>query len=55
LNINVKKTKEMRVNVIAMTEKLSLVGKEIEQADSFTYLGNIVTSHGGSEEVKSAD
>jgi hypothetical protein len=50
LNINVKKTKEMRVNVTTTTEKLSIGGKEIEQVDSFTYLGSIVTSDAGSEE-----
>jgi hypothetical protein len=49
LNINVKKTKEMRVNVTT-TEWLGIDGEEIEQVDSFTYLGSIVTSDGGSEE-----
>jgi hypothetical protein len=41
LNINVNKTKEMRVNVSTTREKLSIGGKEIEQVDSYTYLGNI--------------
>jgi hypothetical protein len=50
LNINVKKTKDMIINVTTTTEKLSIGGKEIEQVDSFTYLGSIVTSDGGSEE-----
>lgn len=40
----------MRVNVKTTTEKLRTEGKEIEQVDSFTYLGSIVTSDGGSEE-----
>jgi hypothetical protein len=49
LNIDVKKTKEMRINVNTTTEKLSIDRKEIE-VDSFTYLGSIVASDGGSEE-----
>jgi hypothetical protein len=42
VNINVKKTKEMTVNVTTTTEKLYIDGKEIEQFDSFSYLGSIV-------------
>jgi hypothetical protein len=42
----------MRVNVTTTTEKLSIVGKKIEQVDSITYLGSIVTSDGGSEDVR---
>jgi hypothetical protein len=52
LNINVEKTKEMRVNVSTTIEKLSIGGKEIEQVDSYTYLGSTVTSDGGSEDVR---
>jgi hypothetical protein len=49
LNINVKKTKEMRANVTTTTEKLSIDGKEIDQVDFFTYLGSIMT---GGEDVR---
>jgi hypothetical protein len=52
LNINIKKTKEMRVNVSTTTEKLNIDGKEIQQIDSFTYIGSIVTGDGGSEDVR---
>jgi hypothetical protein len=37
----------MGVNVTSTTEKLTIDGKKV---DSFTYLGNIVTNDGGSEE-----
>jgi hypothetical protein len=36
--------------MLLLPQKLSIGGKEIEQLDSFTYLGSIVTSDGGSEE-----
>lgn len=46
LNMNVKKTKERTVHVTTATEKLTISGKKT--VDSFTYLGSIVTSDGGS-------
>jgi hypothetical protein len=49
LNINVNNTKEMRINA-QMEEKLSIANKEIEQVESFTYLGSIVTQDGGTEQ-----
>jgi hypothetical protein len=52
LNMNVKKTKEIRVNITTTTEKLSIGGKEIEQVDSFTCLGSIVISGGGIEDFR---
>jgi hypothetical protein len=45
-NINVNKTKEMRINT-QIEEKLSIANKEIEQVESFIYLGSIVTQDGG--------
>jgi hypothetical protein len=49
LNINVNKTKEMRINT-QIEEKLSITNKEIEQVESFTYLGSIVTQDGGTDQ-----
>lgn len=49
LHINVKKTKEMRLNT--RTEgTLSVDGKDIEQVETFTYLGSVVTKNGGADE-----
>jgi hypothetical protein len=50
LNINVNKTKEMRVNA-TVGEKLFIYEKEMEQIDSFTYLGSIVSKDGGADDV----
>jgi hypothetical protein len=49
LNINANKTKEMRINT-QIEEKLSIVNKGIEQVESFTYLGTIVTQDGGTDQ-----
>jgi hypothetical protein len=49
LNINVNKIKEMRVNA-TLGEKLFIYENEIEQVDSFTYLGSIVSKDGGADE-----
>jgi hypothetical protein len=49
LNINVNKTKEMRINT-QIEEKLSITNKEIEQVKSFTYLGSIATQDGGTDQ-----
>jgi hypothetical protein len=49
LNINVNKTKEMRVNA-TVGEKLFICVKEIEQVDSFTYLGSTVSKDRGADE-----
>jgi hypothetical protein len=49
LNINVNKTKEMRVNA-TVGEKLFIYEKEIEQVDSFTYLGSTVSKDRGADE-----
>jgi hypothetical protein len=48
-NINVYKTKEMRINA-QIEEKLSIANKEIEQVESFTYLGSIITQDGGTDQ-----
>jgi hypothetical protein len=48
-NINVYKTKEMRINA-RIEEKLSITNKEIEQEESFTCLGSIVTQDGGTDQ-----
>jgi hypothetical protein len=39
----------MRINA-QIEEKLSIANKEIEQAESFTYLGSIVTQDGGTDQ-----
>jgi hypothetical protein len=49
LNINVKKTKDMRINT-QIEDKLSITNKEIEQVESFIYLGSIVTQDGGTDQ-----
>jgi hypothetical protein len=40
--ISVNKTKELWVNAM-IEERLNIYDKEVEQVDSFTYLGSIVT------------
>jgi hypothetical protein len=40
---------EMQVNAM-IEEKLNIYDKEVEQVDSFTYLGSIVTKDGGVDE-----
>jgi hypothetical protein len=50
LNINVNKTKEMKVNA-TVGEKLFIYEKEMEQIDSFTYLGSIVSKDGGADDI----
>ena len=47
LKRNVKKTKSLRL-VISEDEKLSLGNEKIDQMESFTYLGNIISNDGGS-------
>jgi hypothetical protein len=49
LNINVNTTKEMRKNT-QIEEEPSITNKEIEQVESFTYLGSIVTQDGGTDQ-----
>lgn len=48
LKINLKKTKEMRVNT-ANAEPLHLQDKDLEKTETFCYLGSIVTQQGGAE------
>ena len=49
LQININKTKVMRVNNNRQ-EAIELQGKEINDADSFTYLGSVVSNDGGTDE-----
>jgi hypothetical protein len=49
LQINVNKTKEMRINS-NIEHSLSINGKDIEQVESFLYLGSMVTKDGGAKE-----
>jgi hypothetical protein len=49
LQINVNKTKEMRINS-DIEHRLSINGKDIEQVESFLYLGSMVTKDGGAKE-----
>ena len=46
LHININKTEVMRVNYNRQ-ETIQLQGKEIKEADSFTYLGSVVSKDGG--------
>ena len=46
LQININKTEVMRVNNNRQ-EAIQLQGKEIKEADSFTYLGSVVSKDGG--------
>ena len=48
LNINKKKTKTMRINN-KQEDKLKIDEEEIEEIDSFTYLGSIVSKDGGTD------
>jgi hypothetical protein len=53
LKINVKKTKSLRLG-ISEDKKMTLGNEKIDQVDSFTYLGSIISKDGGSsEDVKS--
>jgi hypothetical protein len=49
LNINVNTTKEKIINT-QIEEELSITNKEIEQVESFTCLGSIVTQDGGTDQ-----
>ena len=49
LQININKTEVMRVKYNRQ-EAIQLQGKEIKEADSFTYLGSVVSKDGGTEE-----
>ena len=53
LKINVKKTKSLRLG-ISHNEKVTSGNKKINQVDSFTYRGSIISRNSGSnEDVKS--
>jgi hypothetical protein len=47
--LNVNKTKEMRINS-DIEHSLSINGKDMEQVESFLYLGSLVTKGGGAKE-----
>ena len=49
LNINVAKTKVMRINT-RCNKEIKLGNEPLETVDKFTYLGSIVTPSGGTEE-----
>jgi hypothetical protein len=49
LNINVNKTKEVRVNN-KIQRRLTVYRKEIEQVETFSYLGSTVTKKVGADE-----
>lgn len=49
LKINVKKTKEMRINHRSQ-EELFVEDKKVEQVSEFQYLGSVVSATGGTEE-----
>ena len=49
LKININKTKVMRLNS-NVKEKVNIDGRTIDDVDTFTYLGGVVTSKGGCDE-----
>ena len=49
LKINISKTKVMRFNA-ASEEKIIVNGEELEDAESFVYLGAKVSTAGGAED-----
>jgi hypothetical protein len=49
LRINAVKTRELRINS-SVEAKLTLKGTDLEQGNSFLFLGSIVTKTGGAEE-----
>ena len=49
LQININKTEVIRVNNNRQ-EAIQLQGKEIKEADSFTYLSSVVSKDGGTDE-----
>jgi ribosomal protein L27 len=54
LKINVKKTKSLRLG-ISEDERVTLGNIQMDQVDSFTYLGSTINKDGGSSEaVKSS-
>ena len=48
MQININKTEVMRVNNNRQGA-IQLQGKEIKEADSFTYLGSVVSKDGGTD------
>ena len=49
LHININKTKGMKVNA-SNIQKFGLEETEIEEVESFVYLGSVVSENGGTEE-----
>ena len=49
LEINTNKTKSLRTNT-HNTAAITINGKSIEDVNNFTYLGSIVSKHGGANE-----
>lgn len=49
LNINLKKTKIMRINA-RNKNSVQVNGEPLEDVDTFTYLGSIITTSGGTDE-----
>jgi hypothetical protein len=50
LHINTNKTKGMRV-ITFNTQKFSLEDTEIEEVESFVYIGSVISKSGGTEEM----
>ncbi|XP_065371415.1 uncharacterized protein LOC135963479 [Calliphora vicina] len=48
LEINIKKTKAMRINNVS-TDYIMLQGQPVEYVESFCYLGSTVSTNGGAE------
>ena len=53
LLINPQKTKAMRINT-TQTDKLTIRDTEVENVEQFTYLGSIISTTGGTDEVMKA-
>ena len=49
LKINIQKTKLLKVNSTQQA-KVQLKGKDIEEVNTFTHLGSVVTDKGGTDE-----
>jgi len=49
LQINIDKTKTMKINIVN-NDQIIIEGQAIENVDSFTYLGSIISTTGGTED-----
>jgi hypothetical protein len=50
LKVNASNTKEMRIQTLGNANAISVAGEDIERVNSFTYLGSVVSTSGGTDE-----